>query len=157
MEILTAVAAATTAYKSVVKLVNAGRELEDVAGQLGKWYTAASDIANADEEAKNPPFYKKLLYKGSVEEEALNATIAKQKLAEQESELRTMIMYRFGSNVYKEMIDLRRKIRKQREQEVYRRRKAWRNLWEGIAIVVLLALTSVTIFWLIWLINNHSA
>ena len=157
MEILTAVAAATTAYKSVVKLVNAGRELEDVAGQLGKWYTAASDIANADEEAKNPPFYKKLLYKGSVEEEALNATIAKQKLAEQESELRTMIMYRYGSNVYKEMIDLRRKIRKQREQEVYRRRKAWRNLWEGVAIVVLLALTSVTIFWLIWLINNHSA
>ena len=157
MEILTAVAAATTAYKSVVKLVNAGRELEDVAGQLGKWYTAASDIANAEQEAKNPPFYKKLLYKGSVEEEALNATIAKQKLAEQESELRTMIMYRYGSNVYKEMIELRRKIRKQREQEVYRRRKAWRNLWEGIAIVVLLALTSVTIFWLIWLINNHSA
>jgi len=157
VEILTAVAAATTAYKSVVKLVNAGRELEDVAGQLGKWYTAASDIANADEEAKNPPFYKKLLYKGSVEEEALNATIAKQKLAEQESELRTMIMYRYGSNVYKEMIELRRKIRKQREQEVYRRRKAWRNLWEGIAIVVLLALTSGTIFWLIWLINNHSA
>ena len=157
MEILTAVAAATTAYKTVVKLVNAGRELEDVAGQLGKWYTAASDIANAEQEAKNPPFYKKLLYKGSVEEEALNATIAKQKLAEQESELRTMIMYRYGSNVYKEMIDLRRKIRKQREQEVYRRRKAWRNLWEGVAIVVLLALTSVTIFWLIWLINNHSA
>ena len=157
MEILTAVAAATSAYKSVVKLVNAGRELEDVAGQLGKWYTGASDIANAEQEAKNPPFYKKLLYKGSVEEEALNATIAKQKLAEQESELRTMIMYRYGSNVYKEMIDLRRKIRKQREQEVYRRRKAWRNLWEGLAIIGLLALTSGVIFWLIWLINNHSA
>jgi len=68
-----------------------------------------------------------------------------------------MIMYRYGSNVYKEMIDLRRKIRKQREQEVYRRRKAWRNLWEGLAIIGLLALTSGVIFWLIWLINNHSA
>jgi len=157
VEVLTAIAAATTAYKTVVKLVSAGRELEDVAGQLGKWYTAASDIANAEQEAKNPPFYKKLLYKGSVEEEALNATIAKQKLAEQESELRTMIMYRFGSNVYKEMIDLRRSIRKQREQEVYRRRKAWRNLWEGVAIVILLALTSGGIFGLIWLISNHSA
>jgi len=58
VEILTAVAAATTAYKSVVKLVNAGRELEDVAGQLGKWYTAASDIANADEEAKTHHFIR---------------------------------------------------------------------------------------------------
>jgi len=157
VEVLTAIAAATTAYKSVVKLVNAGRELEDVAGQLGKWYTAASDIANAEQEAKNPPFYKKLLYKGSVEEEALNATIAKQKLYEQEQELRTMIMYRYGSNVYKEMIDLRRKIRKQREQAVYKRRKMRQNLIEGVLIAFLISLCTGIIIGFIWLVNSHSA
>lgn len=157
MEILTAVAAATSAYKTVVKLVGAGRELEDVAGQLGKWYTAASDIANAEQEAKNPPFYKKLLYKGSVEEEALNATIAKQKLAEQETELRTMIMYRYGSNVYKEMIELRRKIRKQREQAVYKRRKMRQNIIEAVLIILLISLCAGAIGWLIWLIKTHSA
>lgn len=157
MEILTAVAAATSAYKAVVSLVSAGRELEDVAGQLGKWYTAASDIANAEQEAKNPPFYKKLLYKGSVEEEALNATIAKQKLYEQEQELRTMIMYRYGSNVYKEMIDLRRKIRKQREQAVYRRRKMRQNLVEGVLIAFLISLCAGIIIGFIWLVNSHSA
>lgn len=157
MEILTAVAAATSAYKTVVKLVSAGRELEDVAGQLGKWYTAASDIANAEQEAKNPPFYKKLLYKGSVEEEALNATIAKQKLAEQESELRTMIMYRYGSNVYKEMIDLRRKIRKEREDAIYKRRKMRQNIIEGFVVILLILLGAGALIGLIWLIKTHSA
>lgn len=157
MEILTAVAAATSAYKTVVKLVNAGRELEDVAGQLGKWYTAASDISNAEQEAKNPPFYKKLLYKGSVEEEALNATIAKQKLAEQESDLRTMIMYRYGSNVYKEMIDLRRKIRKEREDAIYKRRKMRQNIIEGFVVILLILLGAGALIGLIWLIKTHSA
>jgi hypothetical protein len=157
VEILTAVAAATSAYKTVVKLVSAGRELEDVAGQLGKWYTAASDIANAEQEAKNPPFYKKLLYKGSVEEEALNATIAKQKLAEQESELRTMIMYRYGSNVYKEMIDLRRKIRKEREDAIYKRRKMRQNIIEGFVVILLILLGAGALIGLIWLIKTHSA
>lgn len=157
MEVLTAIAAATTAYKSVVKLVNAGRELDQVAGQLGKWYTAASDIANANERAKNPPLYKKLLYSGSVEEEALNATIAKQKLAEQEKELRTMIMYTYGTPVYQEMIQLRRDIRKQRDKEVYQRQRFWQNLREGIAIVVLAGLCIGALIGLVYLINNHSA
>jgi hypothetical protein len=157
VEVLTAIAAATTAYKSVVKLVNAGRELEDVAGHLGKWYTAASDIANANEQAKNPPLYKKLLYSGSVEEEALNATIAKQKLAEQEKELRTMIMYRYGTPVYQEMIQLRRDIRKKREKEVYKRQRFWQNIWEGLAIVVLVGLCIGALVGLTYLISNHRA
>lgn len=157
MEVLTAIAAATTAYKSVVKLVNAGRELDQVAGQLGKWYTAASDIANANERAKNPPLYKKLLYSGSVEEEALNATIAKQKLAEQEKELRTMIMYTYGTPVYQEMIQLRRDIRKQRDKEVYQRQRFWQNLREGIAIVVLVGLCIGALIGLVYLISNHRA
>ena len=35
---ITAISAATAAYSGVKKLVYAGRELEDIAGQLGKWY-----------------------------------------------------------------------------------------------------------------------
>lgn len=157
MDVITAVAAATSAYKGVVKLVNAGRDLEDVAGQLGKWYTAASDIANANEQAKNPPIYKKLLYRGSVEEEALNATIAKQKLAEQEKELRTMIMYVYGSNVYQEMIQLRRDIRKKRENDIYKRQRFWRTLWETVIIIALIALGVGAFIGMMYLISQHKA
>ena len=39
----------------------------------------------------------------------------KQKILEQEKELRTLIQYTYGHNVYNEMIELRRKLKKQRE------------------------------------------
>ena len=138
MDPVTAIAAATTAFNTVKKLVNAGREIEDIAGQLGQWFTAASDIAKAEEEAKNPPLFKKLIHKGSVEEEALNATIARQKLIKQESELRSMIMLRYGEATYRDMIQMRRDIRARREQAVYRHRKRKKDLIEGTVIVLLI-------------------
>ena len=156
MDPVTAIAAATTAFNTVKKLVSAGRELEDVAGQLGKWFTAASDIANAEQEAKNPPFFKKLIHNGSVEEEALNATIAKQKLYEQEKQLREMIMYRYGSDVYREMIQMRRDIRAKREKAVYRRRKMKRDILEGILIVLLLGVLVGVIGGFIYLLREYS-
>lgn len=152
MPILTALATASAALSAVKALVNAGREVEDCAGQLGKWFSAVSDIRQAQKEATNPPLFRKLLYSGSVEEEALQATIADQKLMEQERELRELIMYRYGDDVYLGMIQTRRKIREQRERTVYRqkaRRRAWRD---GIITVILIGLASSLIGALAWLI-----
>jgi hypothetical protein len=39
---ITAITAATTAYKTVQKLVAAGRDIEDTMGQLAQWYGAVS-------------------------------------------------------------------------------------------------------------------
>jgi hypothetical protein len=41
---VSAVMAATAAYNGVKKLIETGRELEDIAGTLGKWYTAVADF-----------------------------------------------------------------------------------------------------------------
>jgi len=154
---VTAIAAATTAFKAVKKLVEAGREIEDVAGQLGQWFTAASDIVKADQNAKNPPLFKKITHGKSIEEEALNATIAKQKLKEQEDELRTMIIWRYGTDVYRDMMQMRRDIRERREKEVYRREVFWRHFWEAILVTLLVAASVATVIWFIWLVNQHSA
>ena len=40
---ITAVAMATSAFKTVQKMVSMGREIEDTLGQVGKWYGAVSD------------------------------------------------------------------------------------------------------------------
>ena len=79
--------AATTAFSTVKKFVAAGQEFEQVAGQLGKWYTAVSDFRHAQQEQKKPPIFKKLFAAGSVEEEALNLLIQEKKIMEQEKEL----------------------------------------------------------------------
>ena len=144
---ITALAAASTAFKAVQSLVNAGREIEDVAGQLGKWFTAVSDIREAEAQAKNPPLFKKLVFSQSVEEEALNALIAKKKAEEQETQIREMIMYRYGMDALREMYAMRRQIRESREKAVYRRQKLRSDIQNGIIITLLLA-TGIGAVWL---------
>ena len=84
---ITAIAGATQAFNLVRKMVYAGRELEDVAGQLGKWYGFAADLGRAEQQRKNPPIFTKLFSSGSVEQEALQIIIHQKKLAEQEKDL----------------------------------------------------------------------
>ncbi len=109
---ITAISAATASYNMVKKLVYAGRELEDIAGQLGKWYGAAADLGRAEQQRKNPPIFTKLFSSGSVEQEALQIIIHQKKLAEQEKDLQQMLNNRFGYGTWREMVELRRKIKK---------------------------------------------
>jgi hypothetical protein len=134
---ITAIAAATAAYNGVKKLVYAGRELEDVVGQLGKWYGAAADINRAESQRKNPPIFTKLFNGGSVEEEALSIIVHKKKLAEQEKELQDMLNTRFGYGTWKEMIELRRQIRKEREETMYKQQERKAAFFEGLLLFVL--------------------
>ena len=77
---ITAISAATAAFNGVKKLVAAGRDIEDVVGQLGKWYGAAADLSRAEQQRKNPPMFSRLFMSGSVEEEALAIIVQKKKL-----------------------------------------------------------------------------
>ena len=54
MDPLSLVALASSAFRSVQLLVNKGAEIEQVAQQLGKWFSYASDIRQAEREAENP-------------------------------------------------------------------------------------------------------
>ena len=126
--------AATTAFSTVKKFVAAGQEFEQVAGQLGKWYTAVSDFRHAQQEQKKPPIFKKLFAAGSVEEEALNLLIQEKKIMEQEKELTILLNLRFGHGTMDELKEMRRSIRKKREQTVYKQMQRRKALIEAISI-----------------------
>lgn len=81
---MTAVATATAAFNGVKKLVEAGQNIENTFSQMGKWYGAVSDFNEAKRQAENPPLFKKLVHKTSVEEEAMNVYIQEKKIKEQE-------------------------------------------------------------------------
>ena len=134
----TAIAAATTAYKGVKKLVYAGQEFENIAKQLGKWYTASADFRHAQTQCKNPPIFKKLFAAGSVEEEALSLLIHEKKLMEQEKELANMLNMRFGFGTMEELKEMRRSIRKKREATVYKQEQRRKALIEAISVTALL-------------------
>ena len=152
---VSAFAVATTAYKTISKAGAVGQDIENVTGQLGKWFTATSDIRKAQDLNKRAPIFKKVFAAGSVEEEALQLLIHEKKIQEMESELRTLLNFRYGQRTWEEMIEMRRKIAKQRQDEVYRMMEIKRNILEGIAIVILMGLTVAIIFGVIYLAYNR--
>tara|TARA_B100001287_G_scaffold275777_1_gene284393 strand:+ start:1934 stop:2404 length:471 start_codon:yes stop_codon:yes gene_type:complete len=152
---VSAFAVATTAYKTISKAVAVGQDIENVTNQLGKWFTATSDIRKAQDLNKRAPIFKKVFAAGSVEEEALQLLMHEKKIQEMEKELRTLLNFRYGQRTWEEMIEMRRKIAKQREDEVYRMMEIKRNILEGIAIIILMALTVAIIFGVIYLAYNR--
>ena len=135
---ITAISAATAAFNGVKQLVAAGREIEDVVGQLGKWYGAAADLSRAEQQRKNPPIFTKLFMSGSVEEEALAIITHKKKLEEQEKQLQDMLNIRFGFGTWREMVELRRKIRKEREETLYKQQERRKAFFEILSVLFIL-------------------
>ena len=136
MDPVSLVAMASTAFKGVQVLVSRGAEIEHVAQKLGQWYTLVSDLKEAEKEIENPPLFKKVFDGGSVEEQALNAVIAKKKVEEQEKQIRELIMYAYGEETYREMMQMRRDIRTKREQVIYKQRRKQRRMLDVSAIVI---------------------
>ena len=76
---ITALTAATAAFNTIKKGFEVGRDIESMAGDLGRWMGAVSDIKKAEEYSKKPPLFKKLFQSGSVEEEAMATFMARKK------------------------------------------------------------------------------
>jgi|TARA_B110000444_G_C18540812_1_gene455641 hypothetical protein len=132
---VTAFAAANAAFKGVKMLVGAGREIQDVSKQLGSWYSAVADITRAESQRKNPTWLDKQT-QGSenIEQQAMDIVIRKKTLLEKEKEIKFMLDYRFGLGTYDEMLGMRRKIRKEREDTVYAAMEAKRQMANNAAI-----------------------
>ena len=137
---------ASTTFKGVQTLVNRGAEIEHVAQKLGQWYSFASDIKQAEKEAENPGVFKKLFDGNTVEQQALNSVIAKKKLEEQEKQIRELIVWSYGVETYQEMIMLRRKIKAQREEVIYKQRKKQRMLLDGFLISIAAVVSSGIVY-----------
>ena len=156
MDPVSLVAMASTTFKGLQILVSKGAEIEHVAQKLGHWYGLVSDLREAEKEAENPPLFKKLFDGESVEAQALNAVIAKKKIEEQEKQIRELIMYSYGQDTYKEMMQMRRDIRAKREQMIYKQRRKQRRMLDVSAIIMGLMVTAGIIWTTISVIQGVS-
>lgn len=149
---ISAITAATTAYKTVQKFVAAGQDFENTIGQMGKWYTAVADFRKGQQLQKKPPLFKKLFNAGSVEEEALALLIHEKKIMEQEKELRTILNWRYGHSTWDELTEMRRQIAKKREKEVYRQAELRRNLIETVsiagALILVISILAIIVYFI---------
>jgi hypothetical protein len=152
---VSALAIATSAYKVIKRGIEMGRELEDMGGQLGTWFSAVSDVKSAEEEAKDPPLFKKLIAKGSVEQEAMQALLARKKIEQQEKELRELIVWRWGVEEYTAMMRDRTRIKDTRAKAIQNQRRKMRKFIANVlTIVVILGLVGALLALIIGILMN---
>jgi len=144
MDPISAMATASAAFNTIKKGFAVGRDIEQMASDLGRWMGALSDLEQAEKEAKNPPIFKKLFAGSSVEQEAMEAFAAKTKAEKQREELKTWIQYTMGQSKWDELIRMEADIRKQRKETLYRQRER-RQKFVEIVVIILAVMTGIGI------------
>ena len=154
VEIGIAVSMAVSAFNGIKKAVEAGREIEDVAGYFGKFFDAKEAIIEASVDSENAPVFKKIFAGKSVEAQALEITAAKHKAAKIEKELREFLIYSGQSQFYEDMMRERRSIREERIQRA-RNKAQKRKFWlDTFTISILIATCFLVIATLITLLTG---
>ena len=149
--IATAVSLGTAAFNNLKKAFMLGRDIEQMGSDLSRWMQASSDVDQAVKSTKNPPFYKKMLRGDTVEQTAVNALIAKKNLEKQRYELQQYIKFKFGTKAWDDLLRMEGQIRKQRQEEIYRRQELKQKIVEGFFLIILLCTVIGFIFFVIWL------
>ena len=152
---ITAVATATAAFNTIKQGFAVGREVESMAGDLGRWMSAVSDIKKADEYNKKPPLFKKLFQAGSVEEEALQIFMAKKKAQDMREELKSIISMTRGPSAWEELLKTEADIRKKRQQAIYDQQEYRRKVFEIIVVIIGIAACVGLIGCMVWLVGSH--
>ena len=135
-----AVATASTAFNGIKRAFQAGRDLESMSQDLSRWMGAVSDVDAAHKSAKNPTMFRKVFGGGTVEQEAIEAYTAKQKLEAQRYELKQFLMFTYGSKAWDDLLQMEGQIRKRRQKEIYER-KIFREKVIGIvALTIVLSI-----------------
>ena len=148
---VTALATASTAFNLIKKGFAAGRDIESMGQDLGRWMGAVSDIKKAEEYSKKPPLFKKIFNAGSVEEEALNTLMAKKKAEDMREQLKSIIMFTRGHGAWEELLRTEAQIRKRRQQAIYDQAERRRKFIEISAVIFLAMVTAGFIIWIVWM------
>ena len=152
MDPLSALATATTAFNLIKKGFQAGRDVESMYGDIGKWMGAVSDVSHAEKMSRNPPIFKKLFNGSSVEQEAMDAFAAKKKAEAMEDELRSWINMVHGPNAWNELLKMQAKIRKERQEQLYAQQELRKNIMNVVGVILLSIVFVTAVVAMIWLV-----
>ena len=113
-EIVAAVAAANQAFNFIKKAVHKGQELRDLSKAIGAFWDAREEVSILEQKATNPSKIQKLFGGQSVEAQALEVTLQKQRAEDLERELKDIFLWTGNGHLWTEMIRERSRIRNAR-------------------------------------------
>ena len=133
---ISAIAMATTAFNTIKKGFEVGRDIESMYGDMGRWMGAVADIDQAEKMNKKPPLFKKLFNGSSIEQEAMDIFAAKKKAQEMEQELKNFVNFTHGPNSWNEILALQAQIRKDRKKAIYDQEQRRQEIMNAIGIIL---------------------
>uniref|UniRef100_UPI004048BCBA hypothetical protein n=1 Tax=Shewanella sp. TaxID=50422 RepID=UPI004048BCBA len=136
--------AATAAFNTVKKLVEAGREVEDVLGQIGSWMGKVSELNALDN--KKPSIFKRIGGGKSIEQEAMEQLQRREAVRKQHLELMSMVKLRYGPSAFDELMQMQRQIKLKRERELIHQAQRRKD----VVMYCLLAVVLAVGIWAIW-------
>ena len=136
MDPVSAMAAASAAFSAVKKGFEIGRDIEQMAGDLSRWMSAVSDISEAEKQAQNPPIFKKLMFSGSAEQEAMELFAAKKKAEQMRDELKNYISWTMGQSHWEELLRMEAQIRKDRKETIYKQAQRRKKFLEIVGVIL---------------------
>ena len=122
MDPVSCVMMASGAFKALKGAIGAGKDLQEMTGQLANWGKAFSDFTNLEEREKNPPWWKQT-FKGSDEETALEIFANKKKMEQMRQEIKDHISWNYGPSEWEEVLQIEAKMRRQRKEELYKKQE----------------------------------
>ena len=134
VELAAALSMASAAFNGIKRAVDAGKEVEDVAGYFGRFFDAKDQVNEARQLAQNQPVVNKIFQGNSVEAQALEATAAKHKMEQLEKDLREYLIWSGQGAFYEDMMIERRRIKQARAAEA-RRKAENRKFWIDVSTI----------------------
>tara|TARA_B100001059_G_C17641524_1_gene479671 strand:- start:19 stop:462 length:444 start_codon:yes stop_codon:yes gene_type:complete len=141
------ITAAVAAFTAVKKGIQVGKDLHDMAGDIGKLWGGIDAARGAHTKKKNTGFI-------SVEEEALQTFTAKRKADEIEKELREFIIYTLGGAAWTQLIEIRGQVRKQRASVALAEKKKRQKAINSMLIASTIIFCGFAIYWMGYIVIN---
>ena len=120
---------ATAAFTGIKTGVSVGKDLQSLAGDIGKLWGAIDQIKDEHNTAKSKR-------RGSVEEEALHTFMAKKKAEDMREELKNLISFTRGPSAWEELLKTEADIRKKRQQAIYDQQERQRKFFEIVMVII---------------------
>ena len=147
-----AVSTATSCYKTVVSMIQAGKEFEDCSATLGKWMGAVSDINNIHKKSNNPTTIDKL-FNGSIEQVAMESFAAKKQIQKQREDLKNWLIGHYGLQAWDDLLKEEGRIRKARQEAIYAKAEQQKMIRDYTIMSIACLIGAGGLGWIIWLIS----
>jgi len=152
-EIIAAVNVCASAYRFMKTAVQEGKDLNDMGRAIGKFFDAREEISVLEQQATNSGAIQKLFGGKSIEAQALEITLQKDKAIRLEKDLKDLFLYSGRSDLWEDTIRERARLRNLRIAEAKQKAQSKAAMIDIAAIIgtfavifiVVMAITSVAV------------